>query len=310
MSEVDGITDLGPESVGASIAWFKDELKARALPLNAASELAKALALLEDVKARVGQIVRYASPEEAQALHLKSSGADFLTKALHRGCAAGLEGFEDHWRELRSADPILTGPASNSTNSRNKSWELLLASLMATFASQVCAAEPDVVCNFEGRSVGVAAKVLYSAEPKKHLARIAEGAEQIDRSQVEEGFVVVNLVERFPHAQMFRNFVQGDIRTAEQARQILDAWVWTFTEQYDLREWGRRLKSRAKTLSILFFLPTLLDIKGREMPLVPYYRIHVVSIEGREDRAKSFALALNQSCQHVLSFLGDQRESG
>jgi len=310
MSEAEGITDTGPESVGASVAWFKDALKARAAPLNAASELAKSLALLEDVKARVGQIVRYSTPEEAQASHLKSSGAEFLTKALHRGCAAGLEGFDEHWRGLRSADPILTGPASNSTNSRNKSWELLLASLMATFATQVSADEPDVACNFEGRSVGVAAKVLYSGEPKKHLARIVEGAEQIDRSRVEEGFVVVNLVEQFPHARMFRNFVQGDVRTAEQARQILDAWVWTFTEQYDLREWGRRLKSRAKTLSILFFLPTLLHIKRREMPLVPYYRIHVVSIEGREERARSFAFALNQSCQHVLSFLGDCSECG
>jgi hypothetical protein len=174
----------------------------------------------------------------------------------------------------------------------------------------VRAAEPDIVCDFGGRSVGVAAKVLYSSEPKKHLARIAEGAEQIDRSDVDEGFVVVNLVEQFPHSLMFRNFVHGDVRTAEQARHILDQWVLQFTAQYDLREWGRRLKGRNKTLSVLFFLPTLLHIKGREMPLVPYYRIHVVSIEGREERTKAFAFALNQSCQHVLSFRVEDRESG
>jgi hypothetical protein len=238
-----GIADVGIDRIGASMAWFRGGLQSRGLSLNSGSELGKALSLLEYVrlKARAGATARYARPEDAQAFHLKASGADFLTKALHRGYGFGLEGFDSHWKGLCSGNPVLTGPSANS-NARNKSWELLLASLVAPFASQVRGDEPDVVFGFNGRSVGVAAKVLYSSEPKKHLERIAEGARQIDCSNVDEGFVVVNLVEQFPHAEMFCHLFKSNVTTAGQAQHILNQWMWSFTAQYDLEAWGRRLK--------------------------------------------------------------------
>jgi hypothetical protein len=305
------IADVGIDLLGASMGWFRAGLKSRGLSLNSGSELGKALSLLEEVrlKARAGEIARYTSREVAQALHLKASGADFLTKALHRGSAFGLEAFDSHWKGLCSGDPVLTGPSANST-ARNKSWELLLASLVAPFSSHVRGDEPDVVFGFNGRAVGLAAKVLYSSEPNKHLERIAEGARQIDCSNVDEGFVVVNLVEQFPHAEMFRNLVDGNVTTAGQAQHILNQWMWSFTAQYDLEAWGRRLKDKSKLLSVLFFLPTLLHIHERDMPLVPYYRIHFVSIVGREARASAFEFALNESCQRVLSYSVDGEVSG
>lgn len=299
-----GIYDTGIDYIGGSAQWLRDRLRSQNLSLSPGCELAKALALLDDmrVKARAGAIARYPSPEEAQAFHLKTSGADFLSKALERGYRAGLKGFESHLAGLCSSDPVLTSPTANSTTARNKSWELLLASLAATFATNVRAEEPDVVVEFNGRSVGLAAKVLYSSEPKKHLKRIVEGAAQIDAANVEEGFVVVNLVEQFPHGPMFRNFVKGNITTADEARHILDQWMVYFADQYDLATWGRRLKDKSKLLSVLFFLPTLLHVQGREMPLVPYYRIHVFTLSGREGRAKAFEFALNNSCQGVLGY--------
>jgi hypothetical protein len=300
------IADAGIDLLGASMAWFRDGLKSRGLNLNPGSELGKALSLLEEVrmKARGGEMARHTRPEAAQALHLKASGADFLTKALHRGSAFGLEGFDSHWKGLCSGDPVLTGPSATST-ARNKSWELLLASLVAPFGSQISNDEPDVVFRFNGRSVGLAAKVLYSSEPNQHLERIAEGARQIDCSNVDEGFVVANLVEQFPHAEMFRNLVDSNVTTAAQAQHILNQWMWSFTAQYDLKAWGRRLKDKSKVLSVLFFLPTLLHVHERDMPLVPYYRIHFVSIAGREARASAFEFALNESCQRVLSYCAD-----
>jgi hypothetical protein len=177
---------------------------------------------------------------------------------------------------------------------------ILLASLVAPFARNVAFNEPDVTFDFEGTRVGLAAKVLYTGDPRGHLARIAEGARQIETSSVAEGFVVVNLVEQFPHAAMFSNFVDSGIDGADAAEHVVNEWVNNFAEQYDLAAWGRRFRDKSKLLSLLFFLPTVLHIHGLQTPIVPYYRIHVISRPDREERAKAFEVALNNSCVCVL----------
>jgi hypothetical protein len=76
-------------------------------------------------------------------------------------------------------------------------WELGLAAAVSTFAEAVALEEPDVALTFHGRRVGLAAKVLYSEQPAKLVRRVLEGARQIEMAPVNEGFVVLNLVQLF-----------------------------------------------------------------------------------------------------------------
>jgi hypothetical protein len=97
--------------------------------------------------------VVFPSAAEAHAYHARALGADFLSKALHRGENCGLTGFDRHYRGLRVGDPVLTAAADRPSKERNETWDLLLASLAATFSNEVRADEPDVICKFERRTV-------------------------------------------------------------------------------------------------------------------------------------------------------------
>jgi hypothetical protein len=83
---------------------------------------------------------------------------------------------------------------------------------------------------------------------------------------------------------------------------IVERWVEVFITQYNIDSWARRLRGMTKVAAIFFFIPALLHVEGLPMPIVPHYRIHFISIVGREDRADPFLLALNQACQRVLWF--------
>jgi hypothetical protein len=196
----------------------------------------------------------------------------------------------------------LTGRASESDNDRNLAWELVLASLIATFATDVTKAEPDIVCDYKGQRLGIAAKVPYSVAPETHLDRIKHGARQLERSSAAHGFVVVNLVQLFPHFSMFRKFSRSDIRTNAQAVDMIDVWVRLFVQQYDLDQWARRFRDMHKILSIMFFVPTVLPLRDSPNPMAPYYGMHLVSVGGREEAARAFEQDLNWSCQTALSF--------
>lgn len=129
---------------------------------------------------------------------------------------ANLRGFDDRWRSLKAGDPLLTGPSDRVgkiTRPRDFSWELLLASLVAPFAP-VRREEPDAVCTFNGQRLGLAAKVSYSGNEAQFLDQIQEGARQIERQPVDGGFVIVNMLEHFPHGRMFRNFLDASSRIA------------------------------------------------------------------------------------------------
>lgn len=129
---------------------------------------------------------------------------------------ANLHGFDDRWRSLKAGDPLLTGPSDRVgkiTRPRDFSWELLLASLVAPFAP-VRREEPDAVCTFNGQRLGLAAKVSYSGNEAQFLDQIQEGARQIERQPVDGGFVIVNMLEHFPHGRMFRNFLDASSRIA------------------------------------------------------------------------------------------------
>jgi hypothetical protein len=195
-----GVINAGLATIGSSIPWLKKRLSDLSCYVHPASLLATSFDAIADMQAKVASDGRYSfkNAEEAQQWYLRASGTDFLSKVLHRGSNAGLAGFEPLFRNLPGGDPILTG------HDRNLARELVLASLIATFATDVTKAEPDILCHYKGERIGVAAKVLYSAARETHLDRIKHGARQLERSPADHGFVVINLVQLFPHFRCSR----------------------------------------------------------------------------------------------------------
>lgn len=304
------VTELGRP--GSSAKWLRETLGRLEVGLRQESALGVALAQLEKTACayRAEATLSFPSPAAAQEFYLQMTGADFLSKALHWGQASGLRGFDDHFNYLSSGDPVLTSPNGVPSLARNKTWELLLASVVATFAEDVRPGEPDVLCRFHGRTIGLAAKVLYSSNPAKLLDRLKEGTTQLENSDAETGFVAVNLVEQFPHGRMFNNFVNGRFNTGEKVCDLIGNWVTTFIDLDRVQQWARRLRGNKKILSVLFFVPTVVHMHGPIVPLLPYYRLHLVSIVGRDQEASPFEVALNQAFQCVLAYDVDVPESG
>jgi hypothetical protein len=201
------IEEHGLDAIATSLDWFEKRLGSASIVVRSDSALGRCLQTLRDWKAeaRPDAAPKRLPIPDAQRWFLNASGTDYLTKTLHRGEQAGLRGFEDHWRMLSAGNPILTGPAGKPSRERNRTWELMAASWVATFAEDVREAEPDVVCRYHGRQLGLASKVLYGTSGGRFLDIIQSGAEQIQRSNVDAGFVLLNMVEIFPHVAMFRN---------------------------------------------------------------------------------------------------------
>ena len=298
------ITDAGTSGIGASLSWTKHMLCMLGVRVHEQSGLAQSFAALERLMGtvRTQETVRYKSPQEAQQKYFLSNGADFLTKALQKGFESGLRGFDGHYNELASANPVTTSPDGASSSSRAKAWELLLANLVSTIAKDVRPEEPDVVCTFEGRRTGLAAKMLYSRAATKQLERIREGARQLENSNVEEGYVAVNLVELFPHGKMFELFQHARFDQVDEIVNVMDVWMNAFMAAHGMDRWARQLKDSEKLLAVLFFLPTVLHVNGLPTTLVPYYRVHYASVAEREARCQSFLWRLNEVCQKVLHY--------
>ncbi len=220
---------------------------------------------------------------------------------LHRGLAFGLTGISDHIRHLASGEPVPTSPTTRSAanhDDRNRVWELGLAAAVSTFAEGVTLKEPDVALTFEGRRVGLAAKVLYSDRSAKLIRRVLEGARQIETAPVDHGFVVLNLVQLFPIGRTFANLARARVSDPATCLQVLDEWARTFFDQHR-RSLATKFRRYPKVKSIISFIPALVPFQGSATPL---YRISCTSIEGREQDALPFELSFNGAFQQVLAW--------
>lgn len=299
------VLEFGLDAIGTCAPWLRAELQASGVRLHPKSELALGLGELEQLRSRIGDTLRFSSPAEAQMFYFRSTGVDFLSKALHRGKTKGLNGFAKHFGALGSGNPVLTGPSERTSGERDSSWELLLASLIASFSNDVCEVEPpDILCEFSGARIGIAAKMLHSASRDKAPRHIVKGAKQLEKSSADHGFVVMNLVDVFPHARMFWSFYTARLASPDAALDIMHEWMNSFLIGYDLDDLVERLQhsSATKLNSLLFFVPTVLYLEASDPPVLPFYRFQVITIDGRRERAEAFEHALNRSCQDVLAY--------
>lgn len=296
------VTDAGIDSIGRSMPWLKAELQRRGVSLHPRCTLATYLNRTQDFSylATSHPTLRYATAADAQREYLYVSGTDYLSKALHRGQACGVNVTDRQLRCLRAGNPVLTEASAQQSNERDAAWEMLLAHLIGPFARDVeLGAEPDVLCSFQGERVGLAAKICYSGREDELRKDIRRGAEQLQGSSASYGFVVVNLVERIPHARFMEDVAAARFRDVQALVDHVGTWMSTFVELLELQRLARSFKECSKLASLVFFVPTVLPVDGVQLP---YYRIHTVGIGERHERARPFEYALNDAAQSVLSW--------
>jgi hypothetical protein len=210
-------------------------------------------------------------PGEFLKLMRDAMGTDWLIDALRRS---------QRW--LDSVDPerlrVLRGPdinlmrAAAQSGDRDVSWELLVGALVSTFARDVDLVEPpDLRCTYGGAKWGLAAKILYSGDPNRHIDRIVEGAKQIERSDADVGLVIVNGVNLVPHDELFHVTDGGLIHNfndaAEPKRMLRDA-ADRFFKGINTPSILRRLTAEAdgtprhKTRGVLLFLQAVFGFRG------------------------------------------------
>lgn len=180
------------------------------------------------------------------------------------------DAFREHWQYFRSADAIPTRGGPN-TSASNKLGELFVGAAVAQFANDVRAAEPDITCEFEGTRWGIACKTFHSANPRTHLARLIEGAMQLEKADVQHGIVAVNLANLVPQALLLRMRTDWDFSHGRDP--VLDM----------VSDFGRRIvnkipedelvrglslgtsRPRDRTRAVQAFYPALIPVHGRAM---------------------------------------------
>ena len=115
-----------------------------------------------------------------------------------------------HLRLLNHGEASQNRPASQMDQAANKIFELLVACLamrcgvnieLEPERSSGKKRNPDVLATIRGRRWGIACKVLHSLNPESVIQNIDKGIDQIEASEAEVGFVMLNLKNVIDHTR-------------------------------------------------------------------------------------------------------------
>lgn len=92
-------------------------------------------------------------------------------------------------------------------DANNKVFELYIAAILFRICSNLefdsparsTGKNPDAIGEFKGRRWGIACKVSHTENPLTFLERVREGVEQIEKSDIDRGVVIVNMKNLVPH---------------------------------------------------------------------------------------------------------------
>src|SRR5262249_41613426 len=112
-----------------------------------------------------------------------------------------------HLRILNDGEVRQTTTSPASDQVANKLFELYVGCLALRCGTDVTLDDPsssrgdtpDVIATFGPMRWGIACKVLHGSHPQSILNLVASGLEQIERSDVDTGLVIVNLKNRIDH---------------------------------------------------------------------------------------------------------------
>jgi hypothetical protein len=285
------------ESLGASVSWFRAQLASAGVNLHPRSAMRLALERLDTLRGMALANVPFRTQEREAAYDFFSDaiGADFLTKTLHRGVSSGLQLDRDRWHHCVAGDPIVTRPGSESDD-RNRLWETVMACVIATFAARVKFEEPDVVCDYEGASVGVAAK--FSRSSRKLWKNVGKGASQA-RSRADVALIGVNVIDILPVKELFvESTYRGDNQPSTTVAKIKE-WAIRWCDRPELQAMATKLRDGNQVVGVAFFMPLLVMFESNPVPFF-YTHMPLTWADGSADF--SFARSFLQACHTVLGF--------
>lgn len=288
------------EHFAGSCGWMRDQFRDRKISVHGGSSLAKAMTTLEKFRERVvtDDYYRFDSTDACYDFMAEIYGADFLTKAIHWGATCGLHLDERRWKLLGKGDPLITRTSSESGKPRNETWEILLASIAASFATDVVFEEPDVTCTYRGRKYAIAAKVAYSKD--NLFENIEKGFKQA-REKADAVLVFVDVVSLYPQVETLRwsharNFAHND-----EAVEVMKGSVTRWCSNWPLEALAKKLHSEAKEpVGVAFFVPMFLHMAGAPRP---FLYTHMPLVWGDESPDFQFARAFLRRCNVVGSFV-------
>lgn len=290
-----------PREPGTSVPWFREQLTRLGISLHPHASLASGLAALEDERVASG-LRDYPDMDEVVPERLRIFGTDYLTKAVHHAHTLGWKGWEEKARMLKAGDPNPFFPAIR-TMERDHSWELLIGAVCATFCTDVRFAEPDLVVEYSGVRVGIAAKVHYEGGTSRLEQSVRKGVKQVqsqfDADQMDCGVVLVNLASTWPHAKLLRGLVRNRVFDPVEIANMLDVQSSAHLADRNermLAEYSRRSAFDASLLCI----PTLAPIAFEWIWPFFYTALHSERANPRSD----FAYAFHTAAQKVLKWNG------
>jgi len=260
-----GVTVTSEANTGLHARWFRAFLAQRNVKLRPGCPFDVSLATLD----RFVQLMQ-AGRQPAMSLHEKYTlaanaiGTDFTTKAIHRTIATTESSFTEFWPLFAVADALQTC-AGKQSGARDRLWELLVAAVVADYATEVMPDErPDIHCTYLGQRWGIACKSFYSSDRDRQVDAIVDGAKQLEEAPVDRGIVAVNLANVFPHLELFKI----DFPTSAHAIGLVQRLQARYLRRFDKLRGPSRLVVgrrglRDKTRCVVFFCPTIVNVAYR-----------------------------------------------
>lgn len=187
--------------------------------------------LLDDQRRAISGERIAPSPGFRDELQLALGVLNIIQLVLENATHADFGALFPHLRLLGDGNPAQTTTSSPRDQIANKLFELRLA--LATLRSGTGlllddpvnssdGANPDILCVMrDHRRWGLACKVVHGDSPMSLFERIAEGVEQIERSNADIGMVVISLRNKLAHNELLP-IVPG--RSEETAYGVLPYW--------------------------------------------------------------------------------------
>jgi hypothetical protein len=331
LTEVQSGSGGGFEQFGMDAEWFRHLLASKGVLVIAGSEMDRALKAMT----RISEIVEskpvvdgaqklelLLQDEKGRAtlerLILDGVGGANLVRTVRKALDADLTVFDDKWDLFRGPD-VLMARYLKRTAERDLTWELFIAALCVHAADDVKLAQndnPDIRCRIRDITWGIECKVFDSSKQEKQIERVKEGIRQLQGSDVDRGFVAVNLtsvIDRSRFCDSIRAFgtplfTEADIM-ADLKRQVTTL-VRPFTETA-FHRWSekyhkaRALSFHASTICLagmtlaLTTLRTWVDLhRPEQVDLIKLLRWPHPLDEAMSNR---FQHAADKSCQNAQS---------
>ena len=267
--------------------WLRELLASKGVKIAGGSAMDRALrAMTRTAEAVLSPPVAYGAEKLALLLHdetgrtnlerfiLDGVAGAHLARSIRNALEINPAVFDGKWN-LFSGPDVLLARHIGRTSERDLMWELYLAALCLRAADDVRISDngnPDV--GFRVRDVrwGIEGKVPNSRRRDRQIDCVKEAIKQLEKSDIDRGFVAVNLTSVVDHARFGQSvrafgetlFSEAEIM-ADLQRQVT-AIVEPFSQAH-FHGWARPYqKARA-----IFFEAQTICFAGKTLSLTSYH---------------------------------------